>query len=102
MRHITLAIALGIALLVAEAARADKAKIDPDVVRTLVAKGELMALEEILLRNEKEIVGRIIEIELERKSIGYVYEIKVLRPDGRKIELKINGQTGILIATHKK
>ena len=67
-------------------------------MRELVAKGELMPLDEILRRNEKDIIGRIIEIELERKSIGYVYEIKVLRPDGRKFELKINGQTGAIIS----
>lgn len=98
MRHITLAIALGISLLVSETARADEDKIGPDVVRELVAKGELMPLDEILRRNEKDVIGRIIEIELERKSIGYVYEIKVLRPDGRKLELKINGLTGTIIS----
>lgn len=98
MRHITLAITLGISLLVTGTARADKDKIGPDVVRELVTKGELMPLDEILRRNEKDIIGRIIEIELERKSIGYVYEIKVLRPDGRKFELKINGLTGTIIS----
>lgn len=96
MRQITLAIVLACSLLGAEVARADKNKIGPEVARELVAKGELMPLEEILRLNEKEIAGRIIEIELERKSIGYVYEIKVLRPDGRKLELKINGQTGVI------
>ena len=101
MRHITLALALGCSLLVTGTARADNDKIGPEVVRELVAKGDLMPLDEILRRNEKEIIGRIIEIELERKSIGYVYEIKVLRPDGRKLELKINGQTGVLIGGRK-
>lgn len=101
MKHITLAIVLGCSLLVAGTVRAHKDKIGPDVVRELVAKGELLPLDEILRLNEKEIVGRIIEIELERKSIGYVYEIKVLRPDGRKFELKINGQTGVVIAGRK-
>ena len=66
MRHITLALALGISLFVSETAHADKDKIGPDVVRELVAKGELMPLDEILRRNEKDIIGRIIEIELER------------------------------------
>lgn len=96
MRHITLALVLGCSVLVTGTAHADKEKLGPEIVRELVAKGELMPLEEILRRSEKEIVGRIIEIELEHKSIGYVYEINVLRPDGRKYELKFNGQTGTI------
>lgn len=91
------AIILGCSLLIAGPAHADSDKIGSDVVRELVARGELMPLDEILRRNDKEIAGRIIEIDLERKLIGYVYEIKVLRPDGRKLELKINGQTGVII-----
>ena len=56
-----------------------------------------MPLDEILRRNEAEIGGRVIEIELERKGGGYVYEIKVLRSDGRKSELKFDGRTGVII-----
>lgn len=101
MKHITLAIVLGCSLLLVETACAHKDQIGPDAARELVAKGELMPLEEILRRNESELVGRIIEIELERKSSGFVYEIKVLRPDGRKIELKFSGHTGNVISGRK-
>ena len=55
-----------------------------------------MTLEEILKRNEANVGGRIIEIEIEQKRGAYVYEIKVLRPDGHYRELKIDAQTGEL------
>jgi uncharacterized membrane protein YkoI len=74
--------------------------LSADRVRALVERGEILPLEEILKRNETNTRGRIIEVELEQKRGAYVYEIKVLRPDGRYRELKIDARTG-LIATEK-
>jgi uncharacterized membrane protein YkoI len=62
--------------------------------RALVVKGELMPLDEILRRNESQIVGRIIDLHLERKRGDYIYDIKVLRPDGHYVQLEINARTG--------
>jgi uncharacterized membrane protein YkoI len=71
--------------------------VSPDRIRALVEQGEVLPLEEILKRNEPGIGGRIIEIELERKKETYLYEIKILRPDGRYRELKIDARTGAVV-----
>jgi uncharacterized membrane protein YkoI len=71
--------------------------VNPDRVRALVERAEILPLEEILKRNEPSISGRIIEIELERKKDAYLYEIKVLRRDGRYRELKIDARTGAVV-----
>lgn len=71
--------------------------VSPDRARALVERGEILPLEEILKRHEANAGGRIIEVELEAKREGYVYEIKVLRPDGRFRELKIDARTGALV-----
>jgi uncharacterized membrane protein YkoI len=84
-----------IGLLTATAALADS--LSADRVRALVGRGEILPLEEILKRNETHVGGRIIEIEIEQKRGTYVYEIKVLRPDGRYRELKIDARTGVLV-----
>jgi uncharacterized membrane protein YkoI len=89
----TFALLLG--LLASATALADS--VSPDRVRALVERGEILPLEEILKRNEANAGGRIIEIELEAKRGGYAYEIKVLRPDGRYRELKIDARTGALL-----
>ena len=65
--------------------------------RAMVERGEILALEEILKRHLPRLGGRIIEIEIEVERGAYVYEIKVLRPDGRYRELEINARTGALI-----
>lgn len=89
------ALAILIVMLAGTAALADS--IDANRVRALVERGEIMALEEILKRNEASLGGRVIEIELERKKDRYLYEIKVLAPNGRKREVKIDARTGAVV-----
>jgi uncharacterized membrane protein YkoI len=94
MRRAVLAPILS-AFLAAAPARADD--LSADRVRSLVERGEILALEEILKRNEARLGGRVIEIEIEAERGGYMYEIKVLRPDGRYRELEIDARTGALM-----
>jgi uncharacterized membrane protein YkoI len=96
MTRAACSIALLVGLLTGTAAFGDS--LSPDRVRALVERGEILPLEEILKRNELNTGGRIIEIELERKRGAYVYEIKVLRPDGRYRELKIDARTGAIVS----
>lgn len=94
MSRAVLAIAYFV-VLAATSAWADG--LSAERVRALVERGEILALEEILKRNEASLGGRIIEIEIEQKRGAYLYEIKVLRPDGRYREVKIDARTGILL-----
>jgi uncharacterized membrane protein YkoI len=87
---------LAIALLTATAALGDG--LSAERVRELVERGEILPLEQILKRNEAGIGGRIIEVEIEQKRGVYVYEIKVLRPDGRTREIKIDARTGVIFS----
>lgn len=89
------ALAVLIVMLAGAPALADS--ISADRVRALVERGEILALEEILKRNEASLGGRIIEIELERKKDRYLYEIKVLGADGRKRKFKIDARTGAVV-----
>lgn len=95
MTRAAYSIAFVVGLLTGTAALADS--LSPERVRALVERGEILPLAEILKRNELDKSGRIIEIELESKRGTYVYEIKVLRPDGRYRELKIDARTGSLV-----
>lgn len=72
-------------------------RLDPDDARALMERGDILPLEQIMKINEGELAGRIIEVELERKRGIYVYEIKILPPDGRRRELYIDARTGEII-----
>jgi uncharacterized membrane protein YkoI len=71
--------------------------IDPARVRTLVELGEILPLEQIMKMNESQLFGRIIEVELEHERGSYLYEIKVLPPDGRYREFKIDARSGQIV-----
>ncbi|MCB1546433.1 MAG: PepSY domain-containing protein [Hyphomicrobiaceae bacterium] len=72
-------------------------RLDPDDARKLMEKGDILPLEQIMKINERELTGRIIEVELERKRGMFVYEIKILPPDGRRREFYIDARTGEII-----
>ena len=68
---------------------------DHEEARRAVARGELKPLSEILARLEKEFEGQVLEVELERhRGNRLVYEIELLTPDGRVLEIKYDGRTG--------
>lgn len=68
---------------------------DHSEARRAVQRGELKPLSEILLRIEKEFDGRVLEVALDRQRDNrLVYEIELLTPDGRVLELRYDGRTG--------
>lgn len=68
---------------------------DHEEARRAVERGELKPLSEILARIEKEFDGRVLEVELERhRENRLVYEIELLTPDGRVLEIRYDGRTG--------
>jgi uncharacterized membrane protein YkoI len=51
-----------------------------------------------LQRLEREFVGQVLEIELERKESQVVYEITMMSPAGYLIEIVYDGKTGALVS----
>ncbi|MCX8146438.1 MAG: PepSY domain-containing protein [Azovibrio sp.] len=88
---------LALALAVAPAApvRADAA--DHEQARQALAAGEILPLRQILDRVEKSHPGQVLEVELERESGRWVYELKLLRPDGALSKLKLDAGSGALL-----
>lgn len=95
MRTVARAAILLAGLLLATRAFADL--IDQERVRALVERGEILPLEQIIKMNESQLAGRIVEVELERERGAYLYEIKVLQPDGRYREIKIDARSGQIV-----
>jgi uncharacterized membrane protein YkoI len=75
--------------------RADE--LGPDGARALVELRRILPLEEILRRNEANLRGRVLELELERSHGHFYYQVRVLRPDGRIAKLKIDAENGSAI-----
>ena len=73
-------------------ARAD----DADLERALQA-GEIVPLNDLLARIRKDFAGRLLQVELEQEDIaegsGWVYEAKVLTPEGNVLKLEYDARS---------
>jgi uncharacterized membrane protein YkoI len=60
---------------------------EQDRARRLVQEGAIVPLERLLVAVREHAVGELLEIELEEKHGRLVYEVEVVDPDGRVVEL---------------
>jgi len=70
---------------------------DHEDALALREQGEIVPLEEVLRTATAQRPGRVVEVELERKSGAYVYEIELVDAAGEVWELKYDARTGTLL-----
>lgn len=70
---------------------------DYETARQAVDRGDMLPLEQILSRIEARHPGRIVEVELEDEDGLWLYEIEVLTPEGRLIEIELDARTGAIL-----
>src|SRR3954447_12528832 len=80
-------------------ARAD----DDDQERALSAReaGRALPLARILERAQQDMPGQVLGVELEDEGGRVLYEVKVLRPDGRVRMLAYDAASGKPVAPHQ-
>jgi len=77
------------------AAHADD--IGPEVAKRLLKEGRIKPLTEILAAVNAKVPGELLEVELEIEDGIYVYEFKLLRPDGRVQEVEADASTAKIL-----
>ena len=75
---------------------------DHDRARQAVEAGEVLPLRTILERVEREYPGQVMEVELDRETGEWVYEVKVLRKGGALMKLKIHARDGTILGLKEK
>src|SRR3546814_436061 len=71
---------------------------DHDRAREAVRSGRVLSLEAVLAAMRTGFAGQVLDVELEEDDGAVVYEIELLTPDGRKIELEYDARTGRLLS----
>jgi uncharacterized membrane protein YkoI len=93
---IFLAIALSIAA--AQAVRADSGELrdrgDHDRARLFFQQGQLRSLSQLLEELGPQLGGQIIEVELMRNGGKYLYQFRVLAPNGQVSVYSVDAATG--------
>lgn len=96
------AIAFAFAIVAASALAAladdDKSR-DHDDARKAREAAAALPLVQLLPQIEHDFGGQVIEVEFEREDGIYVYEFKILTPDGHRIEAFVEAATGKVIET---
>lgn len=70
---------------------------DHEAARAALARGEILPLTRILTLVAKQARGDILEIELQREQARFIYEVRVLTPAGKVVEVKFDARTGARI-----
>lgn len=70
---------------------------DFEIAREAVQRGEILPLAAVLESVRKSFPGRVIDVELEYSRTERVYEIEIMTPDGRLIEIDVDAVTGAIL-----
>jgi hypothetical protein len=76
----------------ATGAWADRASHDE--ARRALERGEVRPLAEILQMVQAELGGEVVSVDLERKNGDWLYEFRVIAPDGRRREIYVDALSG--------
>lgn len=72
-----------------------------DDARAALQRGAILPIAEILGRVAAEVPGEVIEVELEHEDheghAGWIYELKLITPDGRRLEVFVDAASGRLL-----
>jgi hypothetical protein len=85
----------GFLLLAGVSALADDT--DHDLARRLLEEGRIRPLAEVVAAVEAKVPGKMLEVEFELEDGVYIYEIKMLREDGRVQEVEVDAASGTIL-----
>lgn len=71
---------------------------DHDLARTAMESGQVLPLKTVLAHLERQRPGNVLEVELERKGSGWVYEIKQLEAGGQLARIKLDARTAQILS----
>jgi uncharacterized membrane protein YkoI len=86
-----------LAVLSASPAFAEGRDRDHEAVRSALMRNEILPLSRILAIAAERAPGDVLKIELERDRTALVYEVKILAPNGKVREVKIDAKTGVVL-----
>ncbi|SNX71579.1 peptidase YpeB-like protein [Cereibacter ovatus] len=98
MKQLAFLIVAPLALLPLPVGGEDTAFPDFEIAEDAVKRGEILSLATILDRVAAVQPGRVIEVELELEDGIRVYEVELISPDGRLLEVDLDARTGEVLS----
>ena len=98
--RVLLAVALSLGLALSSALAASEG--DHDRARAAVEAGEILPLPALLEQVQRTHPGQVLELELETQGGRWIYEMKLLQPDGRLLKLVVDARTAQVLKLKSK
>lgn len=76
--------------------------VDQATARKMVESGEIMSVEAIREAQAERLAGDLLELELEEKHGGYVYELEIKGSDGHVREFYVDASNGEIIKEERE
>ncbi len=67
---------------------------DEDEARHALENGEVLPLERVLAGLGSTVPGEVSGLELEKENGIWIYEFKIISPDGRMLKVRVDAKTG--------
>lgn len=99
-RHLLLPGLLAVAMVAAGPLQAGER--GHDAARRALEEGKVLPLRTVLEKVEREYRGQAIKIEFEHEDGRFVYEIRLLQPDGRMVKLEVDAVNGNVLAVKRR
>jgi uncharacterized membrane protein YkoI len=92
-----LVVTVGVLLAAVASAPAFADDDDHELARKLLTEGRILPLAKVVDGVMADVPGEMLEVEFEVEDGVYVYEIKILRPNGRVQEVEADAATGKIL-----
>jgi uncharacterized membrane protein YkoI len=75
---------------------------DHDRARAALQAGEVLPLQKVLERVQRQHPGEVLEVELEHEDGRWVYELKLLQSGGRLLRLDVDARTAEVLRSRSR
>ncbi|TAN11336.1 MAG: peptidase [Burkholderiaceae bacterium] len=75
---------------------------DHELARQALERGDVLPLGTVLAKVEHDYQGQVLKIEFEHDDGRFIYEIRLLQPDGRIVKLKVDAVDGHVLSVKRK
>lgn len=67
---------------------------DEDEARRALENGEIVPLERVMATLHDAVPGEVSGLELEKENGIWIYEFKIISPDGQMLKVRVDAKTG--------
>jgi uncharacterized membrane protein YkoI len=75
---------------------------DEELARQALELGEVVPLDHVIATLREAVPGEVSSVELEKENGTWVYEFKIISPEGRMLQVRVDAKTGQLIGKAKE